>query len=167
MPLFSMKTLNNPNSIPDAWEHVVSVGDLRPRDNRLLPEGCDESAEIIWLERLRQFAVEHGGDLTILESYKDYQVYALPRRPDPTWDQWIWLYQQIGARHRKMSLHDAVQIMACRDALLPFLKTIPDFVLWDEYTLLLSLEQYEGPDPPFPYPNLEAAFAVMFRARQS
>ena len=48
--------------------------------------------------------------------------------------------------------------MACRDALLPFLETIPDFDLRDEYTLLLSPEQYKTSDIPFPYPNLEAAF---------
>ena len=158
MPLFSMATLIAPISISDAWEHIVAIGDLRPRDKRLLPEECNESEKIIWLERLRLFAVEHGGDLTILDPYKDYQGYALSRRPDPTWDQWIWLYQQIGERHRKISLQDAIQIMACRDALLPFLETIPDKNLWDEYALMLSPEQYDESDTPFPYPNLEASF---------
>ena len=157
MPLFSMETLIAPISMPDAWEYVASVGDQHPRDKRLLPEECDESEKIIWLERLRLFAVEHGGDLTILEPYKDYQGYALSRRPDPTWDQWIWLYQQIGARRGNRSMRDVIPIMACRDALLPFLETIPDKKLWDEYTLMLSPEQYEG-RTPFPYPDLEAAF---------
>jgi len=158
MPVFSMRKLNRQISMPDAWEHVVSAGDLRPRDNRLLPEECNESEKIIWLERLRLFAVEHGGDLSILEPYKDYQEYVLSRRPDPTWDQWIWLYQQIGARRGNRSMRDVIPIMACRDSLLPFLKTIPDKKLWDEYTSMLLPEQYEGPDTPFPYPNLEAAF---------
>ena len=158
MPLFSMETLIAPISMPDAWEYVVSVGSLCPKDKRLLPEECDESEKIIWLERLRQFAVEHGGDLSILEPYKDYQEYVLSRRPDPTWDQWIWLYQQIGARRGNRSMRDVVPIMACRDALLPFLETIPDKNLWDEYTLMLSPEQYDESDTPFPYPNLEAAF---------
>ena len=158
MPLFLKETLIAPISMPDAWERIVSAGNLRPKDKRLLPEECDESEKIIWLERLRLFAVEHGGDLSILEPYKDFQGYALSRRPDPKWDQWVWLYQQIGARHRKKTLRDVVQIMAGRDALLPFLETIPNIVLWDEYTSMLSPEQYEGPDTPFPYPNLEAAF---------
>ena len=158
MPLFSMETLIAPISMPDAWEGIVAAGNLRPKDNRLLPEECDESEKIIWLERLRLFAVEHGGDLSILEPYKDFQGNALSRRPDPTWDQWIWLYQQIGARRGNRSMRDVIPIMACRDALLPFLETIPDKNLWDEYTSMLTLEQYEGPDNPFPYPNLEAAF---------
>lgn len=158
MPLFSIETLIAPISMPDAWEYVVSVGSLCPKDKRLLPEECDESEKIVWLERLRQFAVEHGGDLTILEPYKDYQGYALSRRPDPTWDQWIWLYQQIGARRGNRSMRDIIPIMACRDALLPFLETIPDKNLWDEYALMLSPEQYDESDTPFPYPNLEAAF---------
>ena len=55
MPLFSMETLIAPISMPDAWEYVVSAGNLRPKDNRLFPEECDESEKIIWLERLRQF----------------------------------------------------------------------------------------------------------------
>ena len=158
MPLFSMETLGDTISMPDAWEHIVSVGDHQPRDKRLLPEEYDESAKIVWLERLRQFALEHNGNLAILEPYRDFQDYALSRRPDPKWDQWIWLYQQIGARHRKKTLRDVVQIMACRDALLPFLETIPDIALWDEYTSMLSPEQYEESDTPFPYPDLEAAF---------
>ncbi len=158
MPLFSMETLNGPISMPDAWERIVSAGDHRPRDKRLLPEELDESEKIVWLERLRQFALEHDGDLAILELYKDFQDYALSRRPDPKWDQWIWLYQQIGERHRKISLQDTIRIMACRDALLPFLETIPDSFLWSKYTSMLSPEQYEESDTPFPYPNLEAAF---------
>jgi len=158
MPLFSMETLNAPISMQDAWEYAVSAGNLQPRDKRLLPEECEESEKIIWLERLRLFAVEHGGDLTILEPYKDYQGYALSRRPDPTWDQWIWLYQQIRARRGNRSMSNIIPIMACRDALLPFLETIPDKNLWDEYTLMLSPEQYDESDIPFPYPNLEAAF---------
>ena len=158
MPLFSMETLIAPISMPDAWEGIVAAGNLRPKDNRLLPEECDEPEKIIWLERLRLFAVEHGGDLSILEPYKDFQGYALSRRPDPKWDQWVWLYQQIGARHRKKTLRDVVQIMAGRDALLPFLETIPNIVLWDEYKSMLSPEQYKESDTPFPYPNLEAAF---------
>ena len=93
MPLFSMATLIAPISMPDAWEGIVAAGNLRPKDNRLLPVECDESEKIIWLERLRLFAVEHGGDLSILEPYKDFQGYALSRRPDPKWDQWVWLYQ--------------------------------------------------------------------------
>ena len=144
--------------MPEAWEHIVAAGDHRPRDKRLLPEELDVTEKIVWLERLRQFALDHNGDLAILEPYKDYQDYALSRRPDPTWDQWIWLYQQIGERHRMISLHDAVQIMAGRDALLPFLETIPDRSFWDMYKSMLSPEQYEESDNPFPYPDLEAAF---------
>ena len=158
MPLFSIETLNGPSSVPDAWERIVSVGEHRPRDKRLLPEELDETEKIVWLERLRQFALDHNGDLVFLETYKDFQDYALSRRPDPKWDQWIWLYQQIGERHRKISLQDAIQIMACRDALLPFLESVPDIIFWNRYTSMLSPEQYEESDTPFPYPNLEAAF---------
>ena len=158
MPLFSMETLFAPISMLDAWEYVVSVGNRRPKDNCLVPEECDESDKIIWLERIRQFALEHGGNLSVLEPYVDFRSYAWERRPDPTWDQWIWLYQQIGAYRGTHSMRVVIPIMACRDALLPFLASVPNKDIEDDYKEFFSMEQPEWSDTPFPYPNLEEAF---------
>ena len=161
MPLFSMESFNRAASMKVAWDYIVSsTGDRFPRDKCLLPDEVDINEKIVWLEILRQYALKHGSDLSILAPYRDFRECALERRPDPTWDQWIWLYQQIGERHRDSSKHDAIQIMACRDALLPFLASVPDKVLWDKFKPMLSLEQPADPDMdlPFPYPNLEEAF---------
>jgi len=114
MSLFSLETINAIGSIEAAWK-LLSAGAQVPHDKRLLPDELDVVERIVWLERLRQFALKCGSDLAILSDYRDFREYALERRPDPTWDQWIWLYQQIGERHRKFSLQDAVRIMACRD----------------------------------------------------
>lgn len=159
MPLFSMETLNRAASIKNAWDYIVSVGDRFPRDKLILPDEIAINEKIVWLEKLRQYALDNGSDLSILAPYKDFRKCALERRPDPTWDQWIWLYQQVGERHRNSSKRDVIQIMACRNALLPFLASIPDKVLWDKFKSMLSLGQIEKePDTPFPYPDLEAAF---------
>ncbi len=160
MPLFSMETFNRAASMKVAWDYIVSsAGDRFPRDNCLLPDEIDINEKIVRLEMLRQYALEHGGNLSILAPYKDFRECTLERRPDPTWDQWVWLYQQIGERHRDSSKHDVIQIMACRDALLPFLASVPDKVLWDKFKPMLSSGQIEEePDTPFPYPDLEEAF---------
>ena len=160
MPLFSMESLNRASSIKGAWDYIVSSRDRFPRDKCLLPDEIDIQEKIVRLEMLRQYALKHDNDLSILALYKDFRECALERRPDPTWDQWIWLYQQIGERHRDSSKHDVIQIMACRDALLPFLASVPDKVLWDKFKPMLLQEQPADPDMdlPFPYPDLEEAF---------
>lgn len=166
MPLFSMETLNRAASIKGAWDYIVSAGNRFPRDKCLLPDNIDINEKIVRLEMLRQYAMEHGGNLSILAPYKDFRKCALERRPDPTWDQWIWLYQQIGERHHNSSKHNVIQIMACRNALFPFLASVPDKDLWDKFKPMLSPRQIEKePDTPFTYPDLEAAFQRMPRKR--
>ena len=161
MSLFSLETLNCAASMKVAWDYIISsVGDRIPRDKCLLPDEIDIHEKIVWLEMLRQYALKHGSDLSILSQYKDFRECALERRPDPTWDQWIWLYQQIGERHRDSSKYDVIQTMACRDALLPFLASAPDNVLWGKYNTMFSSGKSTGPaqDTRFPYPDLEDAF---------
>ena len=46
-------------------------------------------AEIIWLEKFRQYALQHDGNMSILESYADFQKYVKNARPDPTRSEWI------------------------------------------------------------------------------
>ena len=158
MPLLSIEMLYSQASMKDILEKVLSAWNKGPTDKILLPEEISVEDKIIWLERIRQFALEHGGNLSVLEPYVDFRSYAWERRPDPTWDQWIWLYQQIGAYRGTHSMRVVIPIMACRDALLPFLASVPNKDIEDEYKEFFSVEQPDCSDIPFPYPNLEEAF---------
>ena len=178
MPLFQKETVSFDTIFQDypidaAWEHIVSIGTNRPDDHCLLSNGYNVEAKIIWMETLRQFALEHGDDLSVLESYTDFREYAGERRPDPSRDQWLWLYSQIREFHQRCDgLRDQnryaridvvplikmfVNIMARRDAFLPFFAFVPDKAVWDKYHALTTPGQPQKITYPFPYPNLEAA----------
>ena len=158
MPLFTTKQINTPISVETAWKRVMSTGENRPNDGLLLPPyGFLEEEKIIWLEKLRQVALGHGGDLSLLKQYKDFQEYALERRPDPTRGEWLWLYSQIGERHRNLSFLDVVEIMLNRDAFLPFLVSVPDMLFWNEF-LGLGLESLPSTESSaLSYQSLESA----------
>lgn len=157
MPLFSMETLNDTISMPDAWEHIVAIGDHRPRDNRLLPKECDESEKIIWLESFRQCALKHCDYLSILQQYVDFREYVENARPDPTRGEWIWLYAQIAEHASDDLFRDLVQIMACRNALLPFLESIPEKEFSNEYHRIISPWRKKDSVPAILYQDLEVA----------
>lgn len=160
MSVFSSENFCTPITIEDAWKRIVSDGKKRPRAPCLLPYGCWISygeAEIIWLERFRQCALEHCGNLSILKSYVDFQEYVKDARPDPTHSEWIWLYSQIAEHAYDDLFRDLVQIMACRNALLPFLESIPDKELSNAYHRIKSPWLSTHPIPTIPYQWLEAA----------
>ena len=177
MTVFSREDFLTPFAIQDAWKRIVSAEKKRPRDQCLLPRdintsfgrlissraffprieyGLDE-AEIIWLERFRQCALEHCGNLSILKPYVDFQKYAENARPDPTRDEWIWLYSQVAEHASDDLFRDLVQIMACRNALLPFLESIPDKEFSNEYHRIISPWRKNESVPEIPYQGLEAA----------
>ena len=160
MSVFSPENFCTPITIEDAWTRIVSAGKKRPCAPCLLPYGSWISygeAEIIWLERFRQCALEHCGNLSILKPYVDFQEYVKDARPDPTHSEWIWLYSQIAEHAYDDLFRDLVQIMACRNALLPFLESIPDKELLNAYHRIKSPWLSTHPIPAIPYQGLEAA----------
>lgn len=160
MSVFSPETFRTPITIEDAWKCIVSDGKKRQRAPCLLPSDywiSYDEAEIIWLERFRQYAMKHRGNLSILKSYADFKEYARNARPDPTRGEWIWLYSQIAKHAGDVLFRDLVQTMACRDALLPFLESIPDKELSNAYHRIKSPWLSTHPIPAIPYQGLEAA----------
>ena len=178
MSVFSRETFSKPISMEKAWQLIMAAKTKRVQDNYLLPRpsspisdslwplittilpmGLEESIIIIWLERFRQYALEHGGKLTILEPYKDFQKYNQKRRPDPSQGEWLWLYTKIAGR--QCSVYDlfstTVQIMGGRDALLPFLESIPDKEFFELFQKIKSPCQNNVPVPAILYHDLEAA----------
>ena len=157
MPLFSTQQLYAPISSEDAWNHIVAAGNKRPHDNLLISSyELKEEEKIVWLEKLRHVALGHAKDLSLLEPYKDFQKYALERRPDPTRGEWLWLYSQIGERHDNLSIQEIVEIMMNRDAFLPFFDSGPDGKLWTWFHEWPEPEERSG-ESAIPYQGLEAA----------
>ena len=111
MTVFSREDFRTPFAIEDAWKRIVSSAEKKhSRDRCLLPrdygipfgrlissqaihlrymEDGLVDAEIIWLEKFRQYALQHDGNMSILESYADFQKYVKYARPDPTRSEWI------------------------------------------------------------------------------
>lgn len=178
MTVFSVETFRTPFTIEDAWKRIVSAGKKRPRPLCLLPRdgnipfgllirprtffsphveyGPDE-AEIIWLEMFRQYAIKHDEKWTILNAYTDFQKYAEKARPDPTRSEWLWLYTQIAEHASDDLFRVLVQTMACRNALLPFLESIPDKELLNAYHRIKSPWLSTHPIPAIPYQGLDDA----------
>jgi len=136
--------------VDQAWDAVANGASV-PKDHLLTPERIDRDMQIVWLEKLRQFALAQAGDLTLLEPFEDFRELVGERRPEPTLDQWLWLYTQVGARRWNQNKTDSIGIMAGRDALLPFLASIPDKKLWDQHA-----DKKTG-NTPLPYQGLEDA----------
>ena len=160
MSVFLPETFYNPIAIEDAWKRIMSDRNKRPRATYLLPRGCWVScgeAEIIWLERFRQCALDHCGNLSILKPYVDFQYYVENARPDPTRSEWIWMYSQIAEHACDELFRDLVRIMACRNALLPFLESIPDKEFSDAYYQIITPCLKKDSVPAISYQGLEAA----------
>lgn len=178
MTVFSVETFRTPFTIEEAWKRIVSAGKKHPRALCLLPRdgnipfgllirprtfysphveyGPDE-AEIIWLEMFRQYAIKHDEKWTILNAYTDFQKYAEKARPDPTRSEWLWLYTQIAEHASDDLFRVLVQTMACRNALLPFLESIPDKELSNAYHRIKTPWLSTHPIPTIPYQGLDDA----------
>lgn len=175
MSVFSRETFSKPISMEKAWHLIMTAKTKRVQESYLFPhpssnslhsliaflnpEGFEASIIIIWLERFRQYALAHGGKLTILNPYKDFQEYNQKRRPDPSQGEWLWLYTQIVERQCNVLefFSKTVQIMGGRDALLPLLESLPDKELFDLYQKIKSPWQINVPAPAISYHDLEAA----------
>ena len=143
------------------WEtlrNAVLSGILPDHDGSLLPGDIPLADKIILLELARETAIASGLDLANLENRKDFAEWVGKRRPDPTRDEWLWLYSKIGVRHPILSVDEVVGIMAGRDAQLPFLRSAPDLRLVECYEKFF---EEDGEDEPveLSYPNLEEAIA--------
>ena len=124
------------------------------------PNENNEDEIIIWLERFRQYALKHSCNLAILEQYEDYRKYVHKRRCNPSRGEFLWLYTRIIERSPDATgFQEAVRIMAGRDALLPFLESIPDKDYYDQYQRIKSPWGATEPTSaaPIPYHGLETA----------
>ena len=124
---------------------------------RILPESFSIADKITLLEFVRKTAIENHYDCTPLRKAPDYAEWIDQRRPDPSRDQWLWLFQNIGARHQILSVDEVCGIMAGRDALLPFLSFAPDIRLQKHYEKFFGTAVEDDDPSPLPYPNLEEA----------
>ena len=144
----------------ETWEDLrdaVLSGILPDHDGCLLPEDTPLADKIILLELARETAIASGLDLSTQETRKDFAEWVADRRPDPTWHEWLWLYRNIGARHPLLTVDEAVGIMAGRDALLPFLRSVPDLRLVECYEKFFEGDAEDEPINELPYPQLEEA----------
>lgn len=157
MPLFSRKMLRETISFETALDQVLSAGEKRPFDNRLLPKEIQGIERVIWLEALKHAALKHDGDFANLEAYTDFRWHSQKHRPDPTRGEWLWLYSQIGEHHHNLLLCDLFEIMVYRDAFLPFFDSIPDKDLWDKFSGWLPQGMWTKESAAIPYQGLEAA----------
>jgi len=140
------------------WETLrdaVLSGIIPDHDGNLLPEDMPFAEKIILLELARETAITNGLNLSALETRKDFAEWVSDRRPDPTPDQWMWLYLNIGARHPILNENAVLGIMAGRDALLPFLRSAPDLRLVECYEKFFEEDTEDEPINELPYPQLE------------
>ncbi len=154
MSLFSREMFRSPITIEEAWKLIASTGKKHTHDKLLFSEDFGEVDRIIWMERLWQFALAHGGS-AILGTYKDFRDYSEERRPDPNKEQWLFLYSKIAECN--IRFQETIQLMACRDALLPFLESIPDNDFSNAYHQILSPWPSTCAVSTIPYQSLEAA----------
>ena len=134
----------------------ILSGVLPDHKGKLLPEEVTQTDRIVLLELARETAIDNGITLMWLQQRKDFAEWVGDRRPDPTRDQWLWLYRNIGVRHPKLSVDKVVGMMAGRDALLPFLRSAPDLRFVEYYEKFFCKERYDD-DTELPYPQLEDA----------
>ena len=141
----------------ETWENLraaVLSGIIPDHDGNLLPEDTPLADKTSLLELARETALVNGIDLHGLETRKDFAEWVGERLPDPSRNQWLWLYRNIGVRHPNLPLDEAVGIMAGRDALLPFLRSAPDLRFVAEYEKFFEEETEEEPTE-LSYPQLE------------
>ena len=141
----------------DALRNAVLSSIIPDYDGNLLPEDTPLVDKIILLELARETAIDNGLSLAALESRKDFAEWVADRRPDPTREQWMWLYRNIGPRHQDVNADTILGIMAGRDALLPFLRSAPDSCLVECYEKFFEGDEENVVIGKLPYPQLEDA----------
>lgn len=144
-----------PKEMWNELRDAVLSGILPNHNGNLLPATVSQTDRIILQELARETALVNGIDLHGLETRKDFAEWVGDRRPDPTREQWLWLYRNIGARHPNIELHDAIGIMAGRDALLPFLRFSPDLRFVECYERFFEDDMDDDALKPLPYPDVE------------
>ena len=135
----------------------VQSGLFAQQDGLILPETFSIADKVILLELTRKMALENAVDCSALQRYSDFAEWVYLRRPDPTRDQWIWLFQNIGARHPNLSVDEVCGIMAGRDSFLPFMTFAPDLRLLECYKKFIENTAEDDGASSLPYPNLEEA----------
>ncbi len=155
MPIFTVKDTLRPDFLENA-SILIQFSSIC--DGFIFPEDASDSWRMIWLEKIYQTMKRSGHDLSVLDRFDDYCELIKERRPDPTMEQWLWLYANIGHRHPNRSFDEVCQIMCGRDAFLPFLYMVPDKRFRDERNRINGTwdtdEKYEPAE--LPYPDLES-----------
>ena len=136
---------------------LVQSGLFAQKDGLILPETFSTADKIILLELTRKIAIENAVDCSALQGYSDFAEWVYPRRPDPTRDQWLRLFQNISQKHGTLSVDEVCGIMAGRDALLPFMTFAPNPHLQMCYEKFFEKQAEDDDSSPLPYPNLEEA----------
>lgn len=155
MPIINEDTLRC--EIVQKLQTFVQSGLFAQQGDLILPETFSIADKVILLELTRKIALKNAVDCSALQGYSDFAELVYQRRQDPSREQWLWLFQNIGARHQILSVDEVCGIMAGRDALLPFLSFAPDIRLQKHYEKFF-VDATEDDDPsPLPYPNLEEA----------
>ena len=145
-----------PKEMWNELRDAVLSGILPNHNGNLLPATVSQTDRIILQELARETALVNGIDLHGLETRKDFAEWVGDRRPDPTREQWLWLYRNIGVRHPILSVDEAVGMMAGRDALLPFLRSAPDLRFVAAYEKFFEVET-TADSVELPYASLEEA----------
>ena len=117
------------DTMKELWDELreeILSGVIPNRKGKLLPKTSAQTEQMILLELAREAAISGGMELAELQERHDFAEWVGDRRPDPSRDQWLWVYHNIGVRHPKLDVDKVVGIMAGRDALLPFLRSAPD-----------------------------------------
>ena len=147
------------DTMKELWDELreeILSGVIPNRKGNLLPKTSSQTEQIILLELAREAAISDGMALAELQERHDFAEWVGDRRPDPSRDQWLWVYHNIGVRHPKLDVDKVVGIMAGRDALLPFLRSAPDLRFVECYEKFVC-EKTDDDAAELPYPQLEEA----------
>ena len=139
----------------DELREAILSGVIPDHKGNLLPDDVSQPDRTILLELAREAAISGGMELAELHERHDFAEWVGDRRPDPSRDQWLWVYHNIGVRHPNLEVDKVVGMMAGRDALLPFLRSAPDLRFVECYEKFFVEETDD--EAELPYPQLEDA----------
>ena len=155
MSVFSMENLKTDGFVIQAVATLYGGGG-QSDDGLLLPKELPMEDKIVIIELIRRQESVNSAWEDSLMRFHDFAEIVCQHRPNPTFDQWIWLYRNLGCRHPYLPVSDACLIMAGREALWGFLNTVPD------QRVRQRLKHYtDAAEPlaaqPLPHPLLEDA----------